>query len=187
MGRRGASLTSLPLMSTGSGLRRCACRWTVLRVWEVYDDWLQYMTRSDVLSLDEALWKDEVSCAWVIWSGAAENAFADACQLAGGPVPIRGLVLGRGSARFREVRSGMEGMRVQVCLSLDTPFGRRSVGALSSWSVGSSLVLHQCAWRIRDCSAYYNGVMLYKLASVRLPSLYGYYACMVYWNKGALR
>ena len=28
----------------------------------------------------------------------------------------------------------------QVCLSLDTPFGRRSVEALSSWSSGSSLV-----------------------------------------------
>ena len=36
----------------------------------------------------------------MIWSGAAENALVDAYQFAGGPVPIRGLALGRGTARF---------------------------------------------------------------------------------------
>ena len=36
----------------------------------------------------------------------------------------------------------------------------------------------------------YGGFLIWKpymLASVGQPSLHGYYACMVYWNKGALR
>ena len=40
------------------------------------------------------------------WSTAAEKALADAFQLAGGPVPGRGLVLGRGMVRMRSVRLG---------------------------------------------------------------------------------
>ena len=36
------------------------------------------------------------SCAWLVWSSAAETALADAFRFAGGPVPDRGLVLGRG-------------------------------------------------------------------------------------------
>ena len=40
------------------------------------------------------------------WSTAAEKALADAFQLAGGPVPSRGLVLGRGMVRLRTVRLG---------------------------------------------------------------------------------
>ena len=46
------------------------------------------------------------SCAWMIWSSAAESALADAFRLAGGPVPTRGLVLGRGMVRIRTVRLG---------------------------------------------------------------------------------
>ena len=46
------------------------------------------------------------SRAWMIWSSAAERALADAFQFAGGPVPARGLVLGRGVARMRTVRLG---------------------------------------------------------------------------------
>ena len=46
----------------------------------------------------------DVSSAWAIWSSAAESAFADAYCFVGGPVPDRGLVLGRGVARFRVVR-----------------------------------------------------------------------------------
>ena len=58
------------------------------------------------MGLDEALLCGDVSSAWMIWSSAAEKALADACQFAGGPVPVRGLVLGRGMARFRTVRLG---------------------------------------------------------------------------------
>ena len=72
----------------------------VQRVWEVYDDRLQFMTRQDALLLDESLYAGDVSQAWLVWSGAAETALADACRFSGGRVPHRGLVLGRGKALF---------------------------------------------------------------------------------------
>ena len=45
----------------------------------------------------------------VVWSGAAETALVDAYRFSGGPVPTRGLVLGRGSALFRIVRRKARG------------------------------------------------------------------------------
>ena len=75
-------------------------------VWEVYDDQLQFMARLDALSLDESLDAGDVSRAWLVWSSAAETALADAYRFAGGPVPERGLVMGRGTARMRTVCSG---------------------------------------------------------------------------------
>ena len=81
----------------------------VQRVWGgggVYDDGLQFMTWDDALNLDEALRNEDVSCAWDVWLSAAEAALADAYQFAGGPVPERGLVLGRGSSLVRTVRLG---------------------------------------------------------------------------------
>ena len=48
----------------------------------------------------------DVSRAWLVWSGAAEAALADAYRFSGVPIPYRGLVLGRGSALFRVVRLG---------------------------------------------------------------------------------
>ena len=48
----------------------------------------------------------DISQAWLVWSGAAETALADAYRFSGGPVPNRGLVLGRGEARFLFVRLG---------------------------------------------------------------------------------
>ena len=78
----------------------------VQRVWGIYDERLQFMSREDDLGLDEALLCGDVSRAWMIWSSAAERALADAFQFAGGPVPARGLVLGRSAARMRTVRLG---------------------------------------------------------------------------------
>ena len=49
---------------------------------------------------------DDVSCAWLVWSCAAEAALEDAFRFSGGPVPSRGLVLGRGSALLRVVPLG---------------------------------------------------------------------------------
>ena len=49
---------------------------------------------------------EDVSRAWDVWSSAAEAALADAYQFVGGPVPERGLVLGRGSFLARKVRLG---------------------------------------------------------------------------------
>ena len=42
----------------------------------------------------------------LIWSGAVEAALGDAYRFSGGPIPWRGLVLGRRSALFRVVRLG---------------------------------------------------------------------------------
>ena len=64
------------------------------------------MARHDALLLDESLRGADVSRAWLVWSGAAETALTDAYQCAGGPVPARSLVLGRGTALFRVVRLG---------------------------------------------------------------------------------
>ena len=78
----------------------------VQRVWEVYDERLQFMSRQDALLLDEALGADDVCMAWAVWSRAAESALLDAYRFSGGPLPSRGMVLGRGSAMFRVVRLG---------------------------------------------------------------------------------
>ena len=75
----------------------------VQRVWEIYDERLQFMSRRDALLLDESLELDGVSMAWTVWSRAA---LADAYQFSGGPLPSRGLVLGRGAALFRWVQLG---------------------------------------------------------------------------------
>ena len=83
----------------------------VQRVWEVHDDRLQFMARHDALLLGESLGADDVSKAWLVWSDAVETALADAYRFAGGPVPTRGLVLGRGSALFRVARLGRQKIR----------------------------------------------------------------------------
>ena len=69
-------------------------------------DRLQFMSRQDALLLNESLNAGDISQAWLVWSPAAETALADAFQFSGGPAPNRGLVLGRGEARFRLVRLG---------------------------------------------------------------------------------
>ena len=78
----------------------------VQRVWGVYDERLQFVSRQDALLLDEARGADDVSMAWLVWSRAAEAALVDDYRFSGGPLPGRGLVLGRGSAVFRFVRLG---------------------------------------------------------------------------------
>ena len=76
----------------------------VQRVWEVYDDRLQFMPRQDALLL--ALRVDDASRA-PVWSGAAQTALADASQFASWEsCQDWGLVLGRGGALFRVVRLG---------------------------------------------------------------------------------
>ena len=46
----------------------------VQRVWEVYDERLQFMSRQDALLLDESLDAGDVSRAWLVWSRSAEAA-----------------------------------------------------------------------------------------------------------------
>ena len=55
---------------------------------------------------DESLDAGDVSRAWLVWSAAADAALADAYRFADGPVPEKGLVMGRGAARMRTVRLG---------------------------------------------------------------------------------
>ena len=83
----------------------------VRRVWELYDDRLQYMSQRDAFLLNESLDVGDVSQAWLVWSHAAESALVDAYSFSGGPRPCHGFVLGRGAARFRRVRLG--GCRVR--------------------------------------------------------------------------
>ena len=72
----------------------------------VQDERLRFISRQDALRLDVSLEAGDVSRAWLVWSGAAEAALADAYRFSGGPLPSRGLVLGRWSALFRVVRLG---------------------------------------------------------------------------------
>ena len=64
------------------------------------------MSRDGALSLDDSLARRDVSSAWLVWSSAVEAALADAYRFAGGPVPDKGLVLGRGVFRTHFVRLG---------------------------------------------------------------------------------
>ena len=68
------------------------------RVWEIYDDRLQFMSRQDALLSDESSDAGDVSHVWLVWSGAAETALADAYPFSGCSAPNSCLVLGRGKA-----------------------------------------------------------------------------------------
>ena len=70
----------LPAVHQGRGSKSVEIR----RVWEAYDERLQFMSRHDAMRLDESLDAGDVSRAWLVWSGAAETALADACQFSGG-------------------------------------------------------------------------------------------------------
>ena len=63
-----------------------------VKVQTVWDDRPQFMARSDALVLDESLWANDVSLAWLDWSGAAETALADAYRFAGAPFWWRALL-----------------------------------------------------------------------------------------------
>ena len=96
----------------------------VQRVWEVYDERFQFMSRRDALLLDESLGLDDVSMAWTVWSRAAEAALADAYQFSGGPLLSKGLVLSRGTALFRWVQLGgpwVRRARANAADALDAP------------------------------------------------------------------
>ena len=83
----------LPVLDKSRGSRSAE----VQRVWGIYDDRLQFMARDDALGLDVTLESGDVSHAWDMLSSAAEAALADAYRFSGGPVPERGVVLGRGA------------------------------------------------------------------------------------------
>ena len=68
----------------------------VQRVWEVYDERLQFMSRHDAIQLDESLDSGEVSRAWLVWSGASETALADTYQFCGRSYSDQGFGSGEG-------------------------------------------------------------------------------------------
>ena len=81
----------LPAVGKGRGSKSVE----VQRVWEVYDQRPQYVSRQDATRVDESLDAGDVSCAWLVWSSAAETALVDAYQFSGGPVPGSVQALGR--------------------------------------------------------------------------------------------
>ena len=114
----------------------------VRNVWEVYDDRLQFISWQDAQRLSESLDADDVSRAWLVWSGAAEAALADAFRFSGGPVPSRGLALGRGSAFFRVVQLGgplVRSVRGNVADAVDGP----DVFLYRDSSIAPSLVMRR--------------------------------------------
>ena len=76
----------------------------VQRVWEIYGERLQYISGLDASLIDQSLDRGDVSLAWSVWSRAAESVFVDAFRFSGGPIPSRGLILGRGTALLRSVQ-----------------------------------------------------------------------------------
>ena len=71
-----------------------------------------------------------------------------------------------------------------VCLLLDTPFGRRSVGALSLLPLGICLAAPNTACQIYERIFVFFVFKLYMLASVRQPGLQSCNGCMVCWAEG---
>ena len=96
----------------------------VQRFWEVYDDRSLFMAQAEEARLARSFLEGDVSSAWAVWSSAAESALADAYCFAGGLVPDWGLVLGRGAAKFRVVRSGGLGVRKVRGNAVDPVDGR---------------------------------------------------------------
>ena len=73
----------------------------------------------------------------------------------------------------------------KMCPLLDTPCGRRSVGALSLLPLRGLLGSTKNCWSDLWWVCGFHEIKLYVLASVGRPSLHSYDACMVYWIQGA--
>ena len=62
--------------------------------WEIHYEHLQFMSRLDAVQLDDSLGAGDVSRAWLVWSGAAEVALADAVKVL---CPLAAPFLGEGA------------------------------------------------------------------------------------------
>ena len=102
-----------------SGIARASFAWTAVldksrnskstevgRIWEVYDEFLQVVPRVFLDEVSAALGGGDSSCAWRVWSFAAEVSLLSAFQLAGGPTPDREFKCWCGVARFRSLVLG---------------------------------------------------------------------------------
>ena len=100
----------------------------------------------------------------LFWSGAAETTLADAYRFSGGPAPNRGLVLGRGRARFRVCQAGWaQGWGRLAVMLLKLMMLRRSVVALSLLPWGVCLAAQKTV--CQNCGRIYDfhGFKLYML------------------------
>ena len=71
----------------------------VQEVWAIYDERLRTTDVAAGEGINAGLAAGDPTAAWAVWSAAAESALADACRLAGGPMPLGG-VLGLGRRRL---------------------------------------------------------------------------------------
>ena len=81
-------------------------------VWKVYEERLKLVDLDCVQCLEANLAAGDSSAAWDTWANAAERALADAYCLAGGPMPLGGVLrLGRG--RLALVRERLGGVQLK--------------------------------------------------------------------------
>ena len=78
----------------------------IKRIWEFYDDRLQFMNSVDKDAIHDALAMGDVFACWLGWSTAAEIALADAFVVTGGVVPDNGLKVGSGKLKMKSVALG---------------------------------------------------------------------------------
>ena len=99
-------------------------------IWDIYDHILQFIPADEAGAIDGALADGDPHLAWEAWSAVAERALITAFSKSGGPIPPRGLDVGRGKARFWTVSIGGKSMR-KYRPSLVDPFGCYRSSSLS--------------------------------------------------------
>ena len=113
---------------------RCSRSAEVGDIWLIYDEQLQYVRASDSLALVMSMGLRET------WSTAGENSLVMAHELAGGPMPSRGLVLGRGTAKFMGV--SFDGANVgRFRREIAWPAGAAEVHLFRDFSIAPVLIL----------------------------------------------
>ena len=71
---------------------------------------MQFIPADEAGAIDVALAGGDPHLAWEAWSAAAERALIAAFRTSGGPIPPRGLDVGRGKARLWTVSIGGKSM-----------------------------------------------------------------------------
>ena len=78
----------------------------------MYEDRLKTVDLDSIRGVEEGLAAGDPSAAWLAWSHAVEGALADAYCLAGGPMPMGG-ILRLGRVRFISVREKLGGTQMR--------------------------------------------------------------------------
>ena len=106
----------------------------------IYDHILQFIPDNDAGAIDGALVGGNPHRARDFWSAAAERALVTAFRMSGGPIPPRGLDVGRGKARFWTVGIGGKSMR-RYRLSMVDPLDATEVHLYRSQSIAPLLAM----------------------------------------------